>query len=81
MFHGEFWGGIEVAHLFYLTYRRTQILEVGYDTIEAMLEDVKFSLFLLLISVVVKTIVAAISLDRGLIGGIFASAMFFGEPL
>lgn len=46
-----------------------------------MLEDVKFSLFLLLILLVVKTIVAAISLDCGLIGGIFAQAIFFGASL
>lgn len=55
-----------------------QILGVGYDTIEAMLEDVEFSLSLLLILLVVKTIVTAVSLGSGLVGGIFAPAMFLG---
>ncbi len=55
-----------------------QILGVGYDTIEAMLEDVEFSLSLLLILLVVKTIVTAVCLGSGLVGGIFAPAMFLG---
>ncbi|MDY6807176.1 MAG: hypothetical protein SXA11_25650 [Cyanobacteriota bacterium] len=47
---------------------------MGYDTSEAILFDRFYPR-------VVKTIVAAIGLDRGLIGGIFAWAMFLGYSL
>lgn len=58
-----------------------QILGVGYETVQAMLQDVKFSLPLLLILLVVKLGVTAISLGSGLVGGIFAPAMFLGASL
>ncbi|MBD1888498.1 chloride channel protein [Coleofasciculus sp. FACHB-SPT9] len=58
-----------------------QILGIGYETIAAMLQDVDFPLGLLLVLLVVKLIVTAISLGSGLVGGIFAPAMFLGASL
>jgi H+/Cl- antiporter ClcA/predicted transcriptional regulator len=58
-----------------------QIMGIGYETIEAMLQDVKFSLPLLLGLLAVKLIATAISLGSGFVGGIFAPAMFLGASL
>ncbi len=58
-----------------------QVLGVGYETIEAMLRDVKFSLALLLALLVVKLLMTALSLGSGLVGGIFAPAMYLGACL
>jgi CBS domain-containing protein len=58
-----------------------QILGIGYETIEAMLQDVKFSLQLLLILLVMKLVMTAISLGSRLVGGVFAPAMFLGASL
>lgn len=58
-----------------------QILGVGYETVQAMLQDVKFSLPLLLLLLFVKLAMTAISLGSGLVGGIFAPAMFLGASL
>jgi H+/Cl- antiporter ClcA len=58
-----------------------QILGIGYETVEAMLQDVKFSLPLLLILLVVKLVMTAISQGSGLVGGVFAPAMFLGASL
>ena len=58
-----------------------QILGIGYETIEAMLRDVEFPLGLLLALLVVKLLVTAVSLGSGLVGGIFAPAMFLGATL
>lgn len=58
-----------------------QILGIGYETIEAMLQDVKFSLRLLVVLLVIKLVMTAISLGSGLVGGIFAPAMFLGASL
>ncbi|MBW4439995.1 MAG: chloride channel protein [Plectolyngbya sp. WJT66-NPBG17] len=58
-----------------------QVLGVGYDTIEAMLRDVQFPLLLLIMLLVVKLLLTAISLGSGLVGGIFAPAMFLGATL
>jgi len=55
-----------------------QILGVGYETVEAMLQDVKFSLHLLIVLLVVKLVMTAISAGSGFIGGLFAPAMFLG---
>ncbi|MFB2969880.1 chloride channel protein [Aerosakkonema sp. BLCC-F183] len=55
-----------------------QILGIGYETVEAMLQDVEFSLQLLLVLLVVKLVMTAVSLGSGLVGGIFAPAMFLG---
>lgn len=58
-----------------------QIMGIGYETIQAMLQDVEFSLQLLVILLLLKLIVTAISLGSGLVGGVFAPAMFLGASL
>ncbi|KAM3111123.1 chloride channel protein [Phormidesmis sp. 146-33] len=58
-----------------------QVLGVGYETVEAMLRDVEFSLRLLVALLVVKLFATAISLGSGLVGGVFAPAMFLGATL
>jgi H+/Cl- antiporter ClcA/CBS domain-containing protein len=58
-----------------------QILGIGYGTVEAMLQDVEFSLHLLIILLVVKLIMTAISAGSGFVGGLFAPAMFLGASL
>lgn len=58
-----------------------QILGIGYETIEAMLQDVEFSLQLLVVLLVVKLLITAISLGSGLVGGVFAPAMFLGASM
>lgn len=55
-----------------------QILGVGYETVEAMLQDVEFPLYLLVVLLVVKLLMTAISAGSGFIGGLFAPAMFLG---
>jgi H+/Cl- antiporter ClcA len=61
--------------------RLPQILGIGYETIEAMLRDVEFSLKLLIVLLVVKLLMTALSLGSGLVGGLFAPAMFLGASL
>jgi H+/Cl- antiporter ClcA/CBS domain-containing protein len=58
-----------------------QIMGIGYETIEAMLQAVEFSLPLLLSLLMVKLIMTSISLGSGLVGGIFAPSMFLGASL
>jgi CBS domain-containing protein len=58
-----------------------QITGIGYETIEAMLQDVGFSLTLLILLVIVKLIMTGISLGSGLVGGLFAPSMFLGASL
>src|SRR5919199_3799658 len=58
-----------------------QILGIGYDTIESILLDGRFPLEYLCLLLVAKIIVTAISLGSGLVGGIFAPAMFIGASL
>ncbi|EAW43298.1 Cl- channel, voltage gated [Nodularia spumigena CCY9414] len=55
-----------------------QILGIGYETVEAMLQDVEFSLHLLIILLVLKLLMTAISTASGFVGGLFAPAMFLG---
>lgn len=58
-----------------------QILGVGYGTLEVILTGEQFSLLLLLLLLVVKLLTTAISLGSGLVGGVFAPAMFLGACL
>lgn len=58
-----------------------QILGIGYETVEAILQDVHFSLAVIVSLLVVKLVMTAISLGSGLVGGIFAPAMFLGATL
>ncbi len=55
-----------------------QILGVGYDTLETILRGEVVSLPLLGLLLVAKLGLTAISLGSGLVGGIFAPAMFLG---
>jgi H+/Cl- antiporter ClcA/CBS domain-containing protein len=58
-----------------------QVTGIGYETIEAMLQDVQFSLFLLVSILIVKTLMTAVSLGSGLVGGLFAPSMFLGATM
>ncbi len=58
--------------------RWPQIMGIGYETIEAMLQDVEFTTQLLIILLCLKLVLTAISLGSGLVGGVFAPAMFLG---
>jgi H+/Cl- antiporter ClcA len=58
-----------------------QIRGIGYETIEAMLQDVEFPIFLLLSILMVKLLMTALSLGSGLVGGLFAPSMFLGASL
>jgi H+/Cl- antiporter ClcA len=55
-----------------------QILGIGYGTVQAMLQDQEFSLNLLLILMVLKVVMTAVSSGSGFVGGLFAPAMFLG---
>ncbi len=58
-----------------------QIMGIGYETVEAMLQDVEFSLQLLLVLLALKLVMTAVSLGSGLVGGTFAPAMYLGASL
>jgi H+/Cl- antiporter ClcA/CBS domain-containing protein len=58
-----------------------QVLGIGYETIEAVLRDVQFSFPLLMALLVSKLLLTAICLGSGLVGGIFAPALFLGAVL
>ncbi|WP_066375433.1 MULTISPECIES: chloride channel protein [unclassified Anabaena] len=58
-----------------------QVLGIGYSTVQAMLQDVEFSLDLLLALLIVKLLITAISVGSGFVGGVFAPAMFLGASL
>ncbi|NJO41166.1 MAG: chloride channel protein [Cyanobacteria bacterium CRU_2_1] len=58
-----------------------QILGVGYETIEAMLQDVQFPLQMVIALLVVKLIMTAVSFGSGFVGGVFAPALFLGASL
>jgi H+/Cl- antiporter ClcA len=58
-----------------------QILGIGYATVEAMLQDVGFSLELLSWLVLAKLVMTAVSLGSGLVGGLFAPSMFLGASM
>lgn len=58
-----------------------QITGIGYETIEAMLQDVQFSIPLLASILGVKMLMTAVSLGSGLVGGLFAPAMFLGATM
>jgi H+/Cl- antiporter ClcA/predicted transcriptional regulator len=58
-----------------------QILGVGYETVESMLQDVQFSLYLVLALLVMKLAMTALSFGSGFVGGVFAPALFLGASL
>jgi H+/Cl- antiporter ClcA/CBS domain-containing protein len=71
-------GGLGVG-LVALTF--PQVLGIGYETVEAVLRNVQFSLPLLGSLLVVKLLLTALSLGSGFVGGLFAPAMFLGAVL
>jgi H+/Cl- antiporter ClcA/CBS domain-containing protein len=58
-----------------------QILGVGYETVESMLQDVQFPLHLVMTLLVAKLLLTAISFGSGFVGGVFAPALFLGASL
>jgi H+/Cl- antiporter ClcA/predicted transcriptional regulator len=58
-----------------------QVTGIGYDTIEAMLQDVEFSIPLLISILVIKMLMTSVSLGSGLVGGLFAPSMFLGATM
>lgn len=58
-----------------------QILGVGYETVESMLQDVQFPLHLVILLLLVKLVMTAISFGSGFVGGVFAPALFLGASL
>ncbi len=58
-----------------------QVTGIGYETIEAMLQDVQFSLPLLISMLAIKLLMTSISLGSGLVGGLFAPSMFLGATM
>ncbi|KYC35072.1 Cl- channel voltage-gated family protein [Scytonema hofmannii PCC 7110] len=73
-FHPVIGGVIVGAVAIYLP----QILGIGYGTVEAMLQDAEFSLQLLVVLLVGKLLMTAVSAGSGFVGGVFAPAMFLG---
>ncbi len=61
--------------------RYPQVTGIGYETMEAVLQDVQFSLPLLISILAIKLLMTAISLGSGLVGGLFAPSMFLGATL
>ncbi|MCS6782651.1 MAG: chloride channel protein [Gloeomargarita sp. SKYBB_i_bin120] len=58
-----------------------QTLGIGYEVIEAMLQDVHFPLGLLLTLLPVKLALTVVSYATGWVGGLFAPALFLGAVL
>jgi H+/Cl- antiporter ClcA/CBS domain-containing protein len=58
-----------------------QILGVGYETVEAILQDVQFPLQLVLALLVLKLVMTSLSFGSGFVGGVFAPALFLGASL
>jgi H+/Cl- antiporter ClcA/CBS domain-containing protein len=58
-----------------------QVTGIGYETMEAVLQDVQFSLPLLISILAIKLLMTAVSLGSGLVGGLFAPSMFLGATL
>jgi H+/Cl- antiporter ClcA/CBS domain-containing protein len=71
-------GGLSVG---LVSLKLPQILGIGYETIEAVLRDVQFSLPLLFALLVSKLLLTALCLGSGLVGGVFAPALFLGATL
>lgn len=58
-----------------------QVLGVGYETVESILQDVQFPLYLVFLLLLVKLVMTAVSFGSGFVGGIFAPALFLGASL
>jgi CBS domain-containing protein len=58
-----------------------QVLGVGYETVESILQDVQLPLQFVTALLVIKLLVTALSASCGFVGGIFAPALFLGASL
>ncbi len=58
-----------------------QTLGIGYETIEALLQDVPLSLRALGALLLAKLVLSAISIGTGFVGGIYAPSLFMGAVL
>lgn len=58
-----------------------QILGVGYETIESILQDVQFPLRMVIALLGLKLVMTAVSFGSGFVGGVFAPALFLGASL
>ncbi|MEE3717154.1 chloride channel protein [Tumidithrix elongata RA019] len=58
-----------------------EAIGIGYETVESILQDAPFTVPLLLILLVTKLGLTAISLGSGFVGGIFAPSIFLGAVL
>lgn len=58
-----------------------QIYGVGYETIEAVLNNHSPGIFLLLVLMIAKLVLTPVSLAGGFMGGVFAPSLFIGAML
>jgi H+/Cl- antiporter ClcA len=58
-----------------------EVIGIGYETVESILQDTPFTIPLLIILLVVKLLLTAISAASGFVGGIFAPSIFLGAVL
>jgi H+/Cl- antiporter ClcA/predicted transcriptional regulator len=58
-----------------------EVIGIGYETVESILQDTPFTIPLLAILLVVKLLLTAISSASGFVGGIFAPSIFLGAVL
>lgn len=58
-----------------------EVMGIGYETVESILQDAPFTIGVLLILLVTKLALTAISLGSGFVGGIFAPSIFLGAIL
>jgi H+/Cl- antiporter ClcA/predicted transcriptional regulator len=58
-----------------------EVMGVGYETVESLLQDAHYSVGLLVVLLFTKLVLTAISLGSGFVGGIFAPAIFLGAIL
>jgi H+/Cl- antiporter ClcA len=58
-----------------------EVIGIGYETVESILQDTPFTIPLLGILLVVKLLLTAISSASGFVGGIFAPSIFLGAVL
>ncbi len=64
-----------------VTLKFPEVMGIGYETVESVLQDSPFSLTLLVTLLVAKLLLTAISLGSGFVGGIFAPSIFLGAIL
>jgi H+/Cl- antiporter ClcA len=58
-----------------------EVIGIGYETVESILQDTPFTIPLLMILLVVKLLLTAISSASGFVGGLFAPSIFLGAVL